>query len=88
MDKASLEATVKVQFPLPSAVVDPMDVLPANSSIVLFASAVPVSVGVESLVILSLLEVPLSEARARSGVGGTAGADASIVRFKALDAAD
>ena len=65
-----------------------MDVPSTNSSIVLFASADPVSVGVESLVILSLLELPLSEARSRSGVGGIAGADESIVRFKALDAAD
>ena len=39
--------------------------------IVLFASAVPVNVGVVSAVMLSVLELPVSLPAARSGVPGT-----------------
>ena len=42
--------------------------------IVLFASAVPERVGVVSLVILSVLETPVSERSVRLGVEGAAGA--------------
>ena len=66
--KESLESTVKLQFPLLSAVVVPNELDPANSSTVLLASAVPVKVGVVSLVRLSLLDVPVSESDARSGL--------------------
>ena len=51
------------------------------------ASAVPVKVGVLSLVILSVLEVPLSLAATRSGTDGAAGAVVSMVMLNALDAA-
>ena len=40
---------MKEKAPLPSAVVVPKEVLPLKTSTVLFASAVPVIVGVESL---------------------------------------
>ena len=43
----------------------------------LLASAVPVKVGVVSLVMLSVPDVPVSEARARSGVDGAEGVTAS-----------
>ena len=46
---------------------------------VLPASAVPVKVGVVMLVMLSVLDTPLSDAAARSGVDGAAGAMVSKV---------
>ena len=52
----------------------------------LLASAVPVKVGVVSLVRLSLLDVPVSESTARSGTDGAAGADTSMLIVKAEDA--
>ena len=55
---------------------------------VLPASAVPVKVGVASLVTLSMLELPLSLAAARSGVDGAAGAEASIVTVRAEEATE
>ena len=82
--KASLESTVKLQFPLLSAVVIPIELDPAKSSIVLLASAVPVNVGVTSLVTLSLLELPVSESAARSGVDGAKGADVSTVMDRSV----
>ena len=75
--KASLESTVKLQFPLLSAVVVPNELDPANSSTVLLASAVPVKVGVVSLVRLSSFDVPVSESGARSGVDGLSGGSSS-----------
>ena len=57
-----------------SAVVVPMEELLEKSSTVLFASAVPVKVGVVSVVILSVLELPVSESAERSGVDGAEGA--------------
>ncbi len=57
-------------------------------STVLLASVVPVKLGVVSLVMLSVLEVPVSLPAVRSGVPGAAGAVVSIVRFKAEEAAD
>ena len=79
---------MKLQFPLLSAVVVPKELLPAKSSTVLLASAVPVKVGVVSLVRLSLLDVPLSESAARSGTDGAAGADVSVVIVRESDALD
>ena len=55
-------------------------------STILFASAVPTSVGVVSLVMLSLLDVPESELESRSGWGGASGATVSMVIVKAEDA--
>jgi len=86
---ASALPTVKVQAPVPSAVVVPKLVLPPrNNSTVLLASAVPVNVGVLTLVRLSVLEEPLSLAASRSGVDGAAGAVASIVMLRAPEAAE
>ena len=61
---------------------------PRNNWTVLLASAVPVNVGVLTLVRLSVLEVPLSLAASRSGVDGAAGAVVSIVMLKAPEAAE
>src|SRR5919108_490970 len=77
-----------VQLPLPSAVAVPTLVAPANRSTVLPASAVPVNVGVVTLVRLSVLEVPLSLAAARSGADGAAGAAVSTVTLRAVEAAE
>ena len=44
---------MKEKAPLPSAVVVPREVLPLKTSTVLFASAVPVIVGVVSLVVVA-----------------------------------
>ena len=81
------EPTVKDQLPLLSAVVDPNELDPANSSTVLPASAVPVKVGVVSPVMLSVLELPVSEERARSGVDGIT-VDVSMVIDREADALD
>ena len=85
-ERASLESTVKLQFPLLSAVVDPIELLPANNSTVLLASAVPVKVGVVSLVLLSVFELPESEPLSRSGVDGAAGVVVSMLIVRAEDA--
>jgi len=55
---------------------------------VLPAAAVPVKVGVVTLVMLSVLEEPESLAAVMSGVSGAAGARVSIVMLKALDTAE
>ena len=52
---------------------EPIAVAPSNRVTVLPASAVPVNVGVTTLVMLSVLDAPLSEAASRSGVVGAAG---------------
>ena len=65
---------MKVQLPLPLAVVVPIEEPSEKSSTVLLASAVPVKVGVVSSVILSVVELPESEAEERSGVDGADGA--------------
>ncbi len=57
-------------------------------STVLLASAVPVKVGVVSLVRLSVLEEPVSLPAVRSGVPGAEGAVVSMVTDKADEAAD
>ena len=75
---------MKLQFPLLSAVVVPKELVPANNSTVLPASAVPVNVGVLSLVMLSVLDCPVSEEELRSGVDGVVVA-VSTVRLRAAD---
>ena len=64
---------VKVQLPLAFAVVVAKEAALSNSSTVLSACAVPVKVGVVSLVMLSLLDEPVSLSAVRSGVDGGAG---------------
>lgn len=68
--------------PLPTAVV------PSKIVTVLPASAVPVNVGVVTLVSLSVFDVPESLAAARSGVEGAAGAVVSIVILNAPEVAE
>ena len=58
----------------PVAMPVPTTVVPSNRVTVLPASAVPVKVGMVTLVMLSVLDTPLSEAATRSGVAGAAGA--------------
>src|SRR5688572_24256995 len=55
---------------------------------VLPAPALPVNVGALTLVMLSLLELPLSLAIARSGVEGAVGGVMSMVIFSAAEAAE
>ena len=74
---AADSGTVKLQVPELLVVVEPREAPPEKSSTVLPASAVPVKVGVVSLVRLSELELPLSEVAIRSGVEGAAGAVSS-----------
>jgi hypothetical protein len=50
--------------------------------------AVPMKVGVVSLVMLSVLKTPVSEAASRSGMEGGAGAAVSIVTGSAPEGAD
>jgi len=66
---------VMLQFPEPSAVAVPSNVVPSVSYnlTVLLASAVPVKVVVVSLVMLSVTDVPESDAKAKSGVDGAEG---------------
>ena len=54
----------------------------------LLASAVPVKVGVVSLVLLSVFELPVSEPLSRSGVDGAAGAVASMLIVNSDEASD
>ena len=75
------------QFPLPSAVAVPtVPSTSLDSVTVLFASAVPEIVGVVSLVMSSVLELPVSDPAARSRDAGAAGAVASTVTLNADDA--
>jgi hypothetical protein len=71
-----------------AAVPLPTCVFPSKIVTVLPASAVPVNVGVVLLVILSVLDDPLSLAAVRSGVEGAAGAVVSIVMVNALEATE
>ena len=76
------EPGVKLQFPLPSAVVVPS--VPETLEITVtveLASAVPVKVGVESLVVLSVLLEPASVPAVMSGVEGGAGAVLSSAKL-------
>ncbi len=86
MSVSTLEVVID-QFPDPSAVVEPTE--PSISDVnatVLAASAVPVIVGVLSLVRSSVDELPMSLPAARSRANGTAGAEVSIVTANADDA--
>ena len=62
------------QSPLASAWPTPTEVAPSNSVTVALASAVPVKVGLVTLVVLSVPDEPLSDAAARSGALGATGA--------------
>ena len=81
---ARVEA-VMVHVP-PVAMPVPITVVPSNRLTVLPASAVPVKVGVVTLVMLSVLDTPLSDAATRSGLTGR-GAVVSMVTDKAAEAA-
>ena len=61
------------QFPVTVVMPVPSCVVPSNRVIVLPASAVPVKVGLVTLVMLSALDTPLSDAATRSGTVGVAG---------------
>ena len=76
---------VMLQLP-PVAIALPICVVPSNSATVLPASAVPVKVGVVTLVMPSELDDPVSEAALRLGVDGATGADVSIVTDVAAEA--
>ncbi|MNV81507.1 hypothetical protein D3C71_1751750 [compost metagenome] len=69
------------QLPAPSAVVLPSTVVPSVSYRVTsaFSPAVPEKVGVVALVMLSVLEAPVSLAASRSGGDEAAGATVSMV---------
>ena len=75
------------QFPDPSAVPVPIDVLPAlKISMFVLASDVPVNVGVSSFVRLSEADDPRSLPLSRSGVDGADGGAVSIVTDSADEA--
>ena len=76
-----------VQSPEPSAEAVPNDVAPSNNSTLQFAPAAPGTGGESSVVVSSVLELPLSLPASRSGVDGAAGADVSIVTVNADEAA-
>src|SRR4051812_6697577 len=77
---------VTFQLQLPSAVELPIWEVPSNRFNVHTASAVPVKMGVVTLVTLSVFEKPLSDAAVRSGVEGAAGAVLSMVTERAAEA--
>ncbi|PNQ35691.1 hypothetical protein CVT22_22680, partial [Ralstonia solanacearum] len=76
---------VKVQLPEASAVVVPSSVVPSKTLMVLLASAVPVSVGVASLVLPPAVMVPVTGATSSVTVlmTGVAGAAVSTVNVNA-----
>ena len=59
--------------------------MPSNSVTVALASAVPVNVGVAALVMLSVLDAPLSDDASRSGVPGATGAAVSMMIASAAE---
>jgi hypothetical protein len=77
---------VKLQLPDPSAVVVPREVVPSNTSTTLLAVATPVKVGVLSLVILSMLDAPVSVAAVMSGAEGAPDGLVLIVMLRAAEA--
>ena len=79
-------AEVIDQTPAALALPEPTAVAPSNNATVEFASAVPVNAGDVTLVMLSVFEPPLSDAVARSGFPGAAGAVVSIVTCSTPDA--
>src|SRR5205085_1243572 len=86
LPEASVEV-VMLQLPLPSAVRSEERRAGSDSVTVLFASAVPVTVGVVALVRLSVLDVPESDPAVSSGVEGAVGAAVSIVTDRLAEAA-
>ncbi len=78
-------ALVKLQAPVALAVTVPSGAAPSKSSTRLLASAVPLKVGVVSLVMLSVLELPVSLSGSRSGVDSVA--TVSIVTPRTAEAA-
>ena len=70
---ADITFEVMDQAPVGLALPEPIKVAPSNKVTVEFASAVPVNTGVVTLVILSVLDAPLSEAAVRSGALGATG---------------
>ena len=83
---AGVEAAM-VQSPAAEATPVPITVVPSNRVTVLPASAVPVKVGVVTLVMLSVLDTPVSDAVIRSRACGRAGAVVSMVIDRAAEAA-
>ena len=81
---------VRLQPPLPSAVVVPIIILPpvSNTLTIAPASVVPASARVVLVVMLSLLSYPVSDPGARSGANGWFGDVVSIVTLRELDAGD
>ena len=73
-DSAAPSGTVMLHLPSESLVVIPRKLPSAKSSTVPPTSAVPVKVGVVSLVRLSDSELPVSEAELSSGLEGASGA--------------
>ena len=73
-------------MPLPSTVAVPTELGPLRRVIVAPISPVPVNVGVVSLVLLSLLEDPVSDSMVRLGAEGASGAAVSIVTNNPPDA--
>ena len=71
---------------VPLDAADPLATALANSVTVTPLSALPLNVGMLTLVMLSVLLAPLSEAANRSGTLGAAGATVSIVTLSAVDA--
>src|SRR6266571_1540464 len=76
------------QSPLTSAVPVPTVVLPSRIVTVMPGSAVPVKVGVLSLVLLSVFDDPVSLAGSRSGVEGALGGVVSMVMIRAAEAGE
>ena len=75
-----MDHTPAVAMPVPTAVG------PSYRVTVLPASAVPVKVGLVTLVMLSVSDTPVSDAASRSGADGAAGAMVSMVTARAADA--
>src|SRR4051812_46429231 len=73
------------QVPREGGVPGAITVAPARKVTVLLAPAVPVKTGLTTLVMLSVLDTPLSEVAARSGTDGAAIA-VSMVTDRAADA--
>src|SRR6195952_5916394 len=63
-----------------------MIVAPSNSVTVALASAVPANAGVVTLVMLSVLDAPVSDDASRSGAPGATGAAVSMVTASAAEA--
>ena len=78
---------VKLHVPLAATVVDPRRTAPSYSETVELASAVPVSVGVTTLVRLSPAR-PVSDSGESTAIGGAEGAVVSIVMASGAETTD